>query len=242
MTTLTGKLFSTFCSQRPPVLLLVPPATVSLRPIPEKMFAKLSLFAAIVLPLVHALTIDAPTDAVSTQPGTITFSGDGNDSIFTIELDHPSLLSKIAVANNVNPGEGSVNVIWPTLLETTGYTLEAVNVGNISDIFATSPTFNIAPQPSSASASGSRTSVSLSATNPPGGSASATAPASPRPSAPSGTTNSASGTSGSQTQSGSGSTQSSPAPSQINGNGAFAVQSNLGAVVLVAIGAAVFAL
>ncbi|KAK7458773.1 hypothetical protein VKT23_009777 [Stygiomarasmius scandens] len=205
------------------------------------MFNKIALLAA-VLPLVNALTWGAPpTDAVSTQSSTLTWTSTDSDQSFSIELNHPSLLNAIAISNNVNPGDNSITVTWPVLLVHDGqYTLQAVNVGNISDVFATSSPFNIAAAPAQSSSSGasgsgtsSGTAAATSAGTATGATTSATSPATSR--ASSSTTGTASN-----------SASTSAAPSSINGGGdnggAMSVQVNGALVALAAAGAALFAL
>ncbi|THU76624.1 hypothetical protein K435DRAFT_878958 [Dendrothele bispora CBS 962.96] len=207
------------------------------------MFNKIALVAA-VLPFVQALTWGAPpTDAVSTQQSTLTWTATDSDTVFSIELTHPLLNDKIAIANNVNPGDQSITVTWPVLIGRDGYTVQAVNIGNITDVFATSSAFNIAAPPS--------VSQSSTASGASGASGSATASGLQlqllRNTAPttSRTTPSGSGSnsaSGSASQTAPNSSSSSAAPTSINGNGATSAKVNGGLVALAAAGAALFAL
>ncbi|THU97154.1 hypothetical protein K435DRAFT_889908 [Dendrothele bispora CBS 962.96] len=206
------------------------------------MFNKIALVAA-VLPFVQALTWGAPpTDAVSTQQSTLTWTATDSDTVFSIELTHPLLNDKIAIANNVNPGDQSITVTWPVLIGRDGYTVQAVNIGNITDVFATSSAFNIAAPPSvsqSSTASGASGASSGTASGS-AASTTATAPTSASRTTPSGSgSNSASG---SASQTAPNSSSSSAAPTSINGNGATSAKVNGGLVALAAAGAALFAL
>lgn len=96
-------------------------------------------------------------------------------SVFSVELNHPSFSNSIAIANNVDPQSVSfLSIEWPivpaecvvnsliannslTDANSADYSLSAVNIGNISDVFAQSGDFNIAQAPTSASATFSTT-------------------------------------------------------------------------------------
>ncbi|KAG5340520.1 hypothetical protein C0989_001330 [Termitomyces sp. Mn162] len=124
-----------------------------------KMFNKLS-FLALATPLVNALTLNIPSNPTSGGSVTITWTSTATDPPFSLELNHPSFNSAIAIANNVQPGQGMITLTLPIVPSEAGYTLEAVNIGNINDVFSTTGSFAIAPNPdSSAPASSASTSA-----------------------------------------------------------------------------------
>ncbi|KAJ7154961.1 hypothetical protein C8R43DRAFT_1000801 [Mycena crocata] len=148
------------------VQLLTPTSLAALSPstLPA-MFSLTKCFMTLVLVSTSALslTINAPSSPQSGSTTTITFTSTPTDPTFSIELFHPSFNEAIAIANNVDPSTGQITVALPIVPAGDQYTLEAVNITNINQVFATSADFNIAAAPSP--------SMTLS-------SASATAPAS----------------------------------------------------------------
>lgn len=69
----------------------------------------------LVVPGVPALVLDTPdTPVVSGEPLEITFQAEQGDTPFSIELvNNDEFHNSFAVANNVYPGQGSVNVVIP---------------------------------------------------------------------------------------------------------------------------------
>ncbi|KAH9478083.1 hypothetical protein JR316_0010321 [Psilocybe cubensis] len=113
------------------------------------MFSKLSLLT-LVSPLVSALTLNVPTGVTSGGHVTITWTTDSNDpSTFTLELNKEEFNKALAIANNVATSAGTLDVTLPPVPNGDGYTLQAVNITNINDVFATSGSFSIAAAPSS---------------------------------------------------------------------------------------------
>lgn len=122
------------------------------------MFNKLCLFAAIVSPLASALTLQAPTDATSGGQITIKWASDAGDpDTWSFELFNTVFHDSFAIANNVDPAPQQLTLMLPVVPARDGYTLEAVNIGNISDIYATSPSFTVGPASSSSRSSGAST-------------------------------------------------------------------------------------
>ncbi|THU91333.1 hypothetical protein K435DRAFT_801307 [Dendrothele bispora CBS 962.96] len=111
------------------------------------MFNKIALVAAVLSPLVHALTLNTPASAVATEPLLVTWSTTPGDQTFSLELANSGSGEQIALANNVNPADESITVTLPNV-SGGGFTLEAVNFGDNADVFATSAPFSIFAPPS----------------------------------------------------------------------------------------------
>ncbi|TFK21279.1 hypothetical protein FA15DRAFT_598153, partial [Coprinopsis marcescibilis] len=91
-----------------------------------------------------ALILHAPS-APTTQ-GEVTITWDqqaGDPESFTLELNHPDFNDALAIANNIDPARGSITLVIPVVAAKGGYTIEAVNIGNINDVYSTSPEFAI---------------------------------------------------------------------------------------------------
>ncbi|KAJ7486893.1 hypothetical protein FB451DRAFT_774842 [Mycena latifolia] len=97
---------------------------------------------------VLSLTINAPSSPQSGSTTTITWTSTSTDPTFSIELTHPSFNQAIAIANNVDPLNNQVTVTLPIVPAGDQYTLEAVNITNINQVFSTSADFSIAAAPS----------------------------------------------------------------------------------------------
>ncbi|KAJ7349703.1 hypothetical protein DFH08DRAFT_124346 [Mycena albidolilacea] len=127
------------------------------------MFTQLCLSLALAAASTRALTINTPTNPTSGGTTSITWSSTSDDPVFSIELNHPSFNSALAIANNVNPADNNRTVGLPPVPAEDNYTLTFVNITNINDVFATSGSFSIGAAVSSssgrstASASGSVT-------------------------------------------------------------------------------------
>jgi len=120
------------------------------------MFSKLCLFAAIVAPLASALTLQVPVGPTSGGQVTIKWASDAGDpDTWSLELVNTVFHNAFAIANNVDPAPQQLTITFPIVPVGDGYTLEAVNVGNISDIYATSPSFSIGATSSSLSSGAS---------------------------------------------------------------------------------------
>ncbi|KAF9528118.1 hypothetical protein CPB83DRAFT_894608 [Crepidotus variabilis] len=167
------------------------------------MFGKISLIA-VVLPLAACLQIAVPEHP--TSQGTITIqwtSANGDPDTWSFELVNVDFHDTFAIANNVDPAAQELTLTLPAVPARDAYTIQAVNIGNITDVYATSGSFSIGAV-SSSSASGSSTSSS--------GTGSSTSSASTN----TGSTTRTS-TSGSSTGTNTGSSQpSSAAPSTFN--------------------------
>ncbi|KAF6761331.1 hypothetical protein DFP72DRAFT_37965 [Ephemerocybe angulata] len=121
-----------------PVLVYLLPREILL-----KMFRKLALLA-LVTPLVSALTLHIPDNIRTSQPVTITWDTvPGDPYTFTLELTNEEFHDQFALVNNIDPNQGSVTFTVPVVPVRGGYTLEAVNVGNIGDVYSKTGQFSV---------------------------------------------------------------------------------------------------
>ncbi|KDQ62907.1 hypothetical protein JAAARDRAFT_43997 [Jaapia argillacea MUCL 33604] len=128
---------------------------------------------ALLLPFATALTLSTPTGLTSGGPATVNWTATTTDVPFSLELVNTLFHNSFAIGNNLQPGLGTYSFTMPTVPIGDGYTLEAVNISNINQIYASSGDFAIAQAPSTtASSTGSSTSTGL----PPTVSASMTSP------------------------------------------------------------------
>ncbi|KAJ6592855.1 hypothetical protein B0H19DRAFT_1279595 [Mycena capillaripes] len=137
------------------------------------MFAALKLCATamLVASLAAAVDIQVPQSAASGGMTTVTWTEDPSLPVFSIELFHTTFNDAIAIANNVDPAKGNINVTLPMVPPGGGYTLEFVNITDIDQTYATSDEFSIAPpmsttESSSATATGSAVSQSAGSAAP----------------------------------------------------------------------------
>jgi len=113
------------------------------------MFSKVALLA-LVTPLVAGLTLQIPQNP--TSGGTVTIvwtSAAGDPSTFTLELVNDVFHNSFAIANNVQPTTGQITIELPSVPVGAGYTLEAVDIGNIGNVYSTTGTFSIGPNAAS---------------------------------------------------------------------------------------------
>lgn len=126
------------------------------------MFNKLSLLA-LVAPLVSGLTINVPKNPTSGGPVTLSWNWKAGDpNTFSIELTNEVFHNSYAIANSVIPEQGSIDIILPIVPIGDGYTLQAVEVGNINNIFAETVDFAVADNTGATSTSSGTTSSSSS--------------------------------------------------------------------------------
>ncbi|KAK1222479.1 hypothetical protein PQX77_014688 [Marasmius sp. AFHP31] len=176
------------------------------------MFVKLSLLSALAT-LASALTLNAPQDPVVGRNVTVSWSDPSGTPVFHLELHHPTFNNDFAVANSVDPNLGSITFIMPEVQEQSDYTLRAVNISDISNVYAETGSFRIVNQTTASS-----TEATASATSPTGSASQ---------------TGSQSGSQSGTTSSGSPSS-TAPADGQNGGNGALSLGINGGAAALVA--------
>ncbi|KAL5519585.1 hypothetical protein ACEPAH_1268 [Sanghuangporus vaninii] len=128
-------------------------------------FAKLSASLALIAPLVSALTIETPTGLTSGGPATINWTAvQGDTQTFSIELINNAFNRQFALANNVETGSLTISLTLPIvpLSTTADYTVQFVNIGNLTDVFAESAPFAISESVSSATSSTASASASAS--------------------------------------------------------------------------------
>jgi len=144
----------------------------------SKMFSKLALLT-VVIPFVSALTINAPsTQCASGGQCTITWTTSAGDpGTFTLELLNTVFHNSFAIGNNLVPSAGSATIELPIVPAGDGYTLEAVQIGDINTVYSTSGSFSISPQSSSTSVTSTSSSSSSGAKS--GASSSAISAATP---------------------------------------------------------------
>ncbi|PSS29669.1 hypothetical protein PHLCEN_2v2817 [Hermanssonia centrifuga] len=170
---------------------------------------------AVLAPLASALTFTTPTNWASGGFETVSWTTSAGDpSTFTVELSNPVVFNAaLGILNNVNPALQSQNFTLSIVPAVAGYTLQAVNVTDINQVFATSGSFSIAPTVSSTSSLSAGSSASSGSSI----SAASTTPFGVTVSSTSGSSSASSGGSGSSTSS---SSSAGPNPSSFNGNGA----------------------
>ncbi|KXN84978.1 hypothetical protein AN958_11823 [Leucoagaricus sp. SymC.cos] len=205
-------------------------------------YVRSSVLAALVAPLVSALTVSQPTQAVN-NGGSMTFSWTtqaGDPSTFSVYLKNPTFNDVFGVANNVDASQGTLTIQVPAVPDNQQYTIILVPINNVNQVLAQSPPFNIgANQATTASSSA----ASLTATSAAGTLSSASTPATPtRPSTPSATSGFGTVISPSATPSRSGSTSASTAPaSQTSNSAALPVRFSMNMGVVVSMALSVFA-
>ncbi|KAJ7439223.1 hypothetical protein FB451DRAFT_1302672 [Mycena latifolia] len=107
---------------------------------------KLCAILALVAPFASALSITSVSgNAVSEGSLTITWTTSTSDAsgVFSIELNHPSFNSALALANNVDSSSLSKDIALPVVPAEDGYTITFVDISNINAVFATSADFAI---------------------------------------------------------------------------------------------------
>jgi len=121
---------------------------------------------ALVAPLVSALTVSVADGATSGGNITINWTTDNGDpSTWTFELVNPSFNNAFALANNVDPTLNTLTLQTPIVPTGSDYTVEAVNIGNINQVYATSSLFSIGATVSSSGSSSSTVSTTGTGTN-----------------------------------------------------------------------------
>ncbi|KAG6845562.1 hypothetical protein H0H87_007240 [Tephrocybe sp. NHM501043] len=124
------------------------------------MFNKLSLLA-LATPLVHALTLNIPENPTSGGPVTISWATQSGDPpTFSIELTNEAFHRAFAIANNVQPEQGSIDLILPVV--PVG---QAVDIGNINNVYAQTGEFAVGPNAATTVTSVSQTSTTATSAN-----------------------------------------------------------------------------
>jgi hypothetical protein len=105
---------------------------------------EISLLALAAAPLSSALTIDTPTNWTSGGQAVISWeNAQGDPSTWSFELINVVFNDAFAIANNVDPSSSPLTIELPIVPAGAGYTLEAVNIGNITNVYATTASFSI---------------------------------------------------------------------------------------------------
>jgi len=121
---------------------------------------------ALVAPLVSALTVSVASGATSGGNITINWTTDSGDpSTWTFELVNPSFNNAFALANNVDPTLNTLTLQCPIVPSGSDYTVEAVNIGNINQVYGTSPSFFIGATVTSSGSSASTVSTTGTGTS-----------------------------------------------------------------------------
>ncbi|KAF9513262.1 hypothetical protein BS47DRAFT_1344510 [Hydnum rufescens UP504] len=107
-----------------------------------------------VLPLAaSALQVITPSGWKGNTTVTLGWTWDSSDPPFSIELGNPNihdgLLAQgpIAISNNVQPNTNNISFELPELPPGTGYFISLVAISDISTVYSTSASFNIASNP-----------------------------------------------------------------------------------------------
>ncbi|KAI0050591.1 hypothetical protein FA95DRAFT_1581118 [Auriscalpium vulgare] len=117
------------------------------------MLSKTSILVAL-LPLVSALQFNTPTNLTSAAEATISWTQQANDpQVITIELVNTIFHNTFAIANNIQSTAGTITLLLPVIPAGDGYTLEAIDIGNQNNVFATSGDFPALPVSTPASTS-----------------------------------------------------------------------------------------
>ncbi|KAI9454900.1 hypothetical protein BJY52DRAFT_699802 [Lactarius psammicola] len=175
------------------------------------------------LPFVSAITFQVPNNLTSGGPATISWSSSDSDpNVFSLELVNTDLFhDAIAIANNVQKTAGSISVTLPIVPAGSGYTIEAVDIGNINQVFGTSSSFSIGATVTTTSTTSTSSSTSTPSTSTSRFGVTVTS------------------TRSSVSSSSSSGTSSSASPSSFNGSGNGAPGSNIGSGIGGSIAAAV---
>jgi len=131
------------------------------------MIFKLSVLAALVAPLVSALTVNQPSQAVASG-GSLTFTwqaANGDPATFSVFLKNPTFNSVYGIANSVDASLGTLTLAVPLVPENQQYTIILVPVDNVNMVLAESPSFTIGASTESIkpTSSAKPTTLSLSA-------------------------------------------------------------------------------
>ncbi|KAF9476927.1 hypothetical protein BDN70DRAFT_896937 [Pholiota conissans] len=126
------------------------------------MFSKLSLLS-LVLPLVSGLVLEIPKNPTTGGSVTIHWTNEqGDPSTWSFELINTAFNDAFAIANNVDPSPSALTLTLPIIPVGDGYTLQAVNIGNISDVFASTGDFAVGAATTSLSSTASTLGTSTS--------------------------------------------------------------------------------
>ncbi|KAG2069448.1 hypothetical protein BDR04DRAFT_1021482, partial [Suillus decipiens] len=124
----------------------------------------LSALATFAVPLVSALTLNAPT-TTPTIGGTVNVTWEAttsDPSTFNIYMVNTIFHNTFAIASDVQTSAGELTLILPPVPVGAGYTLEATDISNIDNVYATSGGFSVGAQTTASAPTMSSTSTSMS--------------------------------------------------------------------------------
>jgi len=126
------------------------------------MFHKLCILA-LVAPLASALVVQIPENPTSGGQITIRWTNEPNDpETWSFELLNTVFNNAFAIANNVNPSASELTLTLPVVPVGDGYTLAAVDIGDINSVYASTGSFSIGPATSSTDSGASTVSSATS--------------------------------------------------------------------------------
>jgi len=145
------------------------------------LFRNICIAALTAFPIVRAAyTVETPAFWSANTSNYVRWTSLTTDpATFSIELIHPQNIvnGALAIANNVNANLGQLLVPLPRVPASGGYTLNLINPGNITDVYAASGTFEIRENDTSTLTSTPGSSSSGSGTvTPPSGTAGSAIP------------------------------------------------------------------
>ncbi|EIW87410.1 hypothetical protein CONPUDRAFT_96820 [Coniophora puteana RWD-64-598 SS2] len=126
------------------------------------MFNKLAALA-LIAPLASALTLNTPTTSVTNGAQvTITWTATTEDpSTFSLELVNTVFHNAYALVSTVQTASGSATFELPTVPVGSGYSFEAIKIGDINTVYSNTPQFDIGQATASPSSTASVSSQTL---------------------------------------------------------------------------------
>ncbi|KAG2358887.1 hypothetical protein BDR07DRAFT_1238099, partial [Suillus spraguei] len=128
----------------------------------------LSALAAFAVPLVSALTLNAPT-TTPTIGATVNLTWEAttsDPSSFNIYMANTIFHNTFAIATDVQTSAGEYTLVLPPVPVGDGYTLEATDISNINNVYATSGDFSVGAQTTASAPTLSTTSTSMTMSMP----------------------------------------------------------------------------
>jgi hypothetical protein len=129
------------------------------------MIFKLSILAALVVPFVSALTVNAPSQPVNNggeMTITWTASPPNDPPVVSAYLTNPSFNNKFAISNNINTNLGNITIPIPAVPDNQQYTIVFTPINDDTKILAQSSPFTIGAAVTTASTASSTSAASAS--------------------------------------------------------------------------------
>jgi hypothetical protein len=123
---------------------------------------------ALLAPLVLAeITIDAPKNPVSSGSITVNWHSDPavDPPVFQLYLFNEVFHDNFGIANNVDRSLNSITLVLPVVPAGDGYTIKAVALDNVGNVFGSSPNFYIGETTASSTPSSTKFSTSSHASS-----------------------------------------------------------------------------